>query len=80
MFIRVTDSNLDISVTQQQQQKQGKKPILPKVNFNQLSDTKKCLHPSRSLILLRIPMGILFGILVTAHTHTHFSYAISILK
>lgn len=25
MFIRVTDSNLDISVTQQQQQKQGKK-------------------------------------------------------
>lgn len=44
MFLRVMDSNLDISCYPTTKARK-ENLILPKVNFDQLFDTKKCLTP-----------------------------------
>lgn len=78
LFIKVMDISLDISCDPTTKNKG--ELYLAQSNFNQLSDPKKCPHPSRLLIDLRIRMGILFIILVMKFTCIHVSYGILILK
>lgn len=78
MYIKVMDISLDISCYPTTKSKE--RPILPKVTSTGYMIPRNVPTPSKSLIVLRILMGILFTILITRFTHIYFSYVIPNLK
>lgn len=60
--------------------KSKERPILPKVTSTGYMIPRNVPTPSKSLIVLRILMGILFIVLITRFTHIYFSYVIPNLK